>query len=183
MLLIYGSTLAVLLVGSYLSLRPAGIPARFMLHSLIGTVLVVGIGSLVGLAIDFFPVTLALVVVSEEWVRWWIVKRRPMAVRRSHVALFVGIMFGLLETSNWLFGEKADAAFSGLDIPSSTLMLLDIAYIFVEFLAGLVLHGGLTALLLLMHGKERNPERLLLGVVLTVAMHFLLNAAVFSTVG
>jgi hypothetical protein len=181
-LLTYGITLSALMVLSWLLMRSSRLDQGYVVPSFVVTVVVVGTFSLVGVAVNILPLTLALVVLSEEWARWWIVKRRPEAVRRRSVALFVGVMFGLIETTNWLFVDKARTALAGVDIPAGGLVAADVAYICVEFLAGVIVHGGLTALLLLMHGKERNPEKLMLGVMLTTGIHFLLNMVVFTTV-
>lgn len=181
-LLTYGITLSALMVLSWFSIRRSRLDKNYVVPSFLGTAAVVGAFTLAGVAVNILPLTLALVVLSEEWARWWIVKRRPEAVRRRSVAIFVGVMFGLLETTNWLFVDKANTALAGVDMPAGGLVAADVAYICVEFLAGVIVHGGLTALLLLMHGKDRNPERLMLGVVLTTGIHFLLNMAVFTSV-
>lgn len=181
-LLTYGATLSVLLVVSWISIRSARLTLNYVVPSLAGTVVVVGACTLVGVAVDVLPLTLALVVLSEEWARWWIVKRRPDGVRRRSVAIFVGVVFGLLETTNWLFVDKASTALAGVDMSAGGFVAADVAYICAEFLAGVIVHGGLTALLLLMHSKDRNPERLMLGVMLTAGVHFLLNMAIFTNV-
>jgi hypothetical protein len=180
-LLTYGITLSALMVLSWFSMRSSRLAKSYVVPSFVVTVVVVGTFSLVGVAINILPLTLALVVLSEEWARWWIVKRRPETIRRRTVALFVGVMFGLIETTNWLFVDKANTALAGLDLPAGGLVAADVAYICVEFLAGVIVHGGLTAFLLLMHGKDRNPEKLMLGVMLTTGIHFLLNMVVFTT--
>lgn len=181
-LLTYVITLSALMTVSWFSVRSSQLGINYIVPSFVGTAGVVGAFTLVGVAVNILPLTVALVVLSEEWARWWIVKRRPEVVRRRSVAIFVGVMFGLIETTNWLFVDKANIALAGVDMPAGGLVAADVAYICVEFLAGVIVHGGLTGLLLLMHGKDRNPERLMLGVVVTTGIHFLLNMAVFTTV-
>lgn len=175
----------VLLIGllSVFYWKVAKVPFGFITRCLTLTLSVVLPLTMIAVAIGILPVTLTVVVLAEEWARWLIVKRRPVSLKRRHVAVSVGLLFGLIETTNWLFVEKARVALADSGIPASGLMIADAAYIFTEFSAGLLVHGGLTALLFVVQGKNDNRERLALGVMITTALHLILNVTITSGFG
>jgi hypothetical protein len=173
---VYGSTLSILSLVSIVYWRLSGVGFAFILRCLLLTLLIVCPLTLLGVATGIVPLALAFVVVSEEWVRWMIVKGRPVELKRRHVAISVGMLFGLVETTNWIFVDKARTALADVGLSPSELVVADVAYVTAEYAAGLVVHGGLTAFLMLMQGSSGSRERLAFGVVVTAALHFLLNA-------
>ncbi|WP_339873066.1 hypothetical protein [uncultured Brevundimonas sp.] len=175
-LALYATVVLILYAASALYWRKAGIPARYLLKSLAITVAVVFPLTLLGVAIGWMPLTLALVVLPEEWVRWWMVTRRPRHLRRRHVVIAVGTLFGLLETTNWLGIDKARVALADSGITAPWFVAADAAYIAAEFGFGVIVHGGLTALLFAVQGRTDNRERLALGVALAIALHLALDA-------
>lgn len=179
---VYGSTLTALLSVSIIYWRLAGVGLNFVLRCLILTLLIVWPLTFLGVATGIVPLALAFVVVSEEWARWMIVKDRPAALKRRHVALSVGMLFGLVETTNWIFVDKARTALADAALPPGGLVAADVAYITAEYGAGVVVHGGLTALLMLIQGSSGSHKRLAVGVVATTALHFLLNISIVSGV-
>jgi hypothetical protein len=179
---VYGFTLAALLAVSIIYWRLAGVGLNLVLRWLLLTFLIVWPLTFLGVATGIVPLALVFVVASEEWARWLIVKDRPAALKRRHVALSVGMLFGLLETTNWLFVDKARVALADAGLPPSGLIAADVAYITAEYGAGLVVHGGLTALLMLVQGSGGSQKRLALGVLATAALHFLLNIFIVSGV-
>lgn len=160
--------------------RTFKVPAGFIVRCLALTLLIVLPLTMLGVAVGILPVTIALVVLSEEWARWLIVKSRPPTIRRRHVAVSVGLLFGLIETTNWLFVDKARVALADSGLEPGAYIYADAAYIFAEFAAGVVVHGGLTALLFAVQGRNDNRERLALGAALATLLHFVLNIIIFS---
>lgn len=179
-LALYGAVVLTLFAASALYWRKAGIPARYLLESLAITVAVVLPLTLLGVATGWMPLTLALVVLPEEGARWWMVTRRPRHLRRRHVVIAVGTLFGLLETTNWLAIDKARVALADSGLSAPGFVAADAAYIAAEFGFGVIVHGGLTALLFAVQGRTDNRERLALGVVLAAGLHLLLNAMVMG---
>ena len=177
---LYGAVVLVLFVASGLHWCAAAIPGRYLLNGLALTVGVVFPLTLLGVAIGWMPLTLALVVLPEEGVRWWMVTRRPRHIRRRHIALAVGTLFGLLETINWLAIDKARVALADTGMSTGWFVAADAAYIAAEFMFGVIVHGGLTALLFVVQGKTDNRERLALGVAMAVGLHVLLDAVVLA---
>jgi hypothetical protein len=179
---VYGSTLAALLSVSMIYWRLAGVGLNFILRCLLLVLLIVLPMTLLGVATGIVPLALAFVVLSEEGVRWTIVKDRPAGLKRRHVALSVGMLFGLVETTNWIFVDKARTALANAEVPPGGLVAADVAYITAEYGAGVIVHGGLTALLMLIQGSGGSRKRLVIGVVATTALHFLLNLSIVSGV-
>lgn len=108
------------------------------------------------------------------------VTRRPPYLRRRHIVIAVGTLFGLLETTNWLAIDKARVALADSGISAAGFVAADAAYIVAEFGFGLLIHGGLTALLFVVQRRTDNRQRLAFGVALAVALHLLLNAMVLT---
>lgn len=177
---LYGTVVLILFAASALYWRKVGIPARYLQKSLAITVAVVFPLTLLGVAIGWMPLTLALVVLPEEWARWWMVTRRPPHLRRRHIVIAVGTLFGLLETINWLGIDKARVALADTGMSAPWFVAADAAYIATEFGSGVVVHGGLTALLFVVQGRTDNRERLALGVAIAIGLHLWLDAVVLA---
>lgn len=177
--IVYISVVSFLSLASYLYWRFFDIPSEFLARCLTITLAVVLPSTFLAVAANNLLITVAIVVISEELARWLIVVKRPRDIKRRHVAVSIGLIFGLIETTNWLFIDKARVALAGSGLESGVLIAADAAYIFTEFFSGFLLHGGLTALLFIIQGKSQNRERLVLGVFLAVSLHLTLNLIIF----
>lgn len=177
---LYGVVVMILLATSALYWRASGIPARYLLNSLAITVAVVFPLTLIGVASGIMQLTLALIVLPEEWARWWMVTRRPRHIRRRHIVITVGTLFGLLETINWLAIDKARVALADTGMSAGWFAAADGGYIAAEFVFGVVVHGGLTALLFVVQGRTDNRQRLAWGVALAIGLHLLLDTVVLA---
>lgn len=180
--IIYILTLLVLFSAAALYWKVRRIETKYLIRLLTLTLCLVVPLTLVGVAMGILFISVIFVVFSEEFVRYLIVKGRPHNVKKVDVAVSVGLIFGLVETNNWIFVDKAAVALAQSGLSGSALIAADVAYILTEFLAGVVIHGTLTGILFAAQGPDNNRERLALGVAGTFAIHMILNGLIFAGV-
>jgi len=165
---------------TYFMLRRVRAPAAFVRQVVIVALAIVFPVTVVAVAMPARWATVLLIVMAEEAVRAWAVIRRPAALSARALALTIGLLYGLIETTNWLFTTKARAAIVEPAMPGWGFVAADVGYILTEFAAGLVIHGILTLIMVALYGKSRKSDGLWLAAMVNLVIHYTLNFALLS---
>lgn len=175
--ILYLSVLAPLLLGAWWAAARLETNPKTLLRLGLLFPLIVLPGTAAGLLTGSVLAEQALLVLSEEAYRFVAVLALGATSARRKAAV-VGLIFAVVETTNWLFLPKKAAEVLPADAPALAVIVGDGLYVLTEFTAGFVLHGALTWLVAWGGAQPSKPQRTVSTLALAYGLHLGLNLIV-----